>query len=100
ITRVSLSLVTDQYLAYLNALEATKVEDLTDFVEVAARLLLIKSQALLPQPPAVNAQDAEDAGDELLRQLLAYKQFKQAADRLMERHKHGQRSYVRIAPKP
>jgi segregation and condensation protein A len=100
ITRVSLSLVTDQYLVYLNALDALNVDDLTDFVEVAARLLLIKSQALLPRPPTPNAQDAEDAGDELLRQLLAYKQFKQAAGRLMERHKQGQRSYVRVAPKP
>jgi segregation and condensation protein A len=100
ITRVSLALVTDQYLAYLAALEEMQVEDLTDFVVVAARLLLIKSQALLPRPPTPVPHAHEDAGDELLRQLLAYKRYKQAAEELWERHFQGKRSYVRVAPRP
>lgn len=100
IARVSLALVTDQYLAYLGALEEMQVEDLTDFVVVAARLLLIKSQALLPRPPAPVPQAQEDAGDELLRQLLAYKRYKEAAEELWERHFQGKRSYVRVAPRP
>jgi segregation and condensation protein A len=99
ITRISLALVTDQYLEYLSALAELQVDDLTDFVVVAARLLLIKSQVLLPRPPISVSQD-EDAAGELLRQLLAYKQFKEAAKRLEERHIQGQRSYVRLAPQP
>jgi segregation and condensation protein A len=100
ITRVSLARVTDQYLAYLAALEELQVDDLADFIAVAARLLLIKSQALLPRPPTPMPEEAEDAGEELIRQLLAYKQFKQAAQRLKERHSQGQRSHVRLAPPP
>lgn len=100
ITRVSLAHITDQYLAYLAALEEMQADDLADFVVVAARLILIKSQALLPRPPSPTPEEAEDAGDELVRQLLAYKQFKQAARHLNERHSQGKRSYVRLAPPP
>jgi segregation and condensation protein A len=100
VTLVSLTLVTGQYLAYLAALEELQVDDLADFIAVAARLLLIKSQALLPRPPTPAAEDAEDAGEELLRQLLLYKQFKEAAQHLQERHTQGWRSYVRLAPAP
>jgi segregation and condensation protein A len=98
ITLVSLARVTGQYMEYLAALEELKVDDLADFIVVAARLLLIKSQALLPRPPAPALEAEEDSGDALLRQLLLYKQFKQAAQRLQERQ--DQRSYVRLAPPP
>jgi len=100
ITRVSLARVTDQYLEYLTALEELQVDDLADFVVVAARLILIKSQMLLPRPPTPTPEGEEDAGEELVRQLLAYKQFKKAAQDLAERHRQGQRSYVRLAPAP
>ncbi len=98
VTRVSLARVTGQYMEYLAALEELQVDDLADFIVVAARLLLIKSRALLPRPPAPALETEEDSGDALLRQLLLYKQFKQAAQRLQERQ--GQRSYVRLAPPP
>jgi len=98
ITRVSLARVTGQYLEYLAAMEELRVDDLADFVVVAARLVLIKSQALLPRPPAPPPEAEEDAGDALIRQLLIYKQFKQSAQHLQERH--GQRSYVRLASPP
>ncbi len=100
ITRVSLARVTDQYLEYLAALEELQVGDLTDFVVVAAQLLLVKSQALLPRPPTPAHPEEEDAADALLRQLQIYKQFKQAAKHLEERQVLGARSYVRLAPHP
>jgi segregation and condensation protein A len=95
ITKVAL----DQYLAYLAELERRQVKDLADFLVVAAKLLLIKSLALLPRPPAL-APEVEDVGDELVRQLQAYKRFKQIAALLHEREKQGLHSYVRIAPLP
>jgi segregation and condensation protein A len=100
VTRVSLALVTDQYLDYLAALDETDVEDLTDFVAVAAQLLLIKSKMLLPRPPALVAQDDEDVAQDLIQQLLIFKRFKEAAKHLENRRAQGQRSYVRIAPPP
>ncbi len=100
ITRISLARVTDQYMQYLATLEELEVDDLSDFILVAARLLLIKSQALLPRPPAPQMPSDEDTADELVRQLLIYKQFKKAAEFLQSRQEQGKRCYVRLAPAP
>jgi len=99
ITTVALAQVTDQYLTYLAELEQRQVKELADFLVVAAKLLLIKSQSLLPHPPAL-APEAEDVGNELVHQLQVYKQFKEIAALLHEREKQGLRGYVRIAPLP
>jgi segregation and condensation protein A len=99
ITTIALAQVTDQYMAYLAELERRQVKELTDFCVIAAKLLLIKSQALLPRPPAL-AAEAEDVGDELVHQLQIYKHFKEIAALLHEREKQGLHGYVRIAPLP
>ncbi len=98
ITQVSLAQVADQYLAYLKVLEQLNVEQLADFLVIAARLILIKSQALLPRPPA--PPEIEEVGDDLVRQLLVYKQFKEVARGLSLRQETGRRSFVRLAPPP
>ncbi len=75
ITKISLAQVTNQYLAYLEAIKETNPDDLTDFLVIAAKLILIKSKILLPRPPAsIVEEEEEDIGDELARQLLIYKQ--------------------------
>jgi len=99
ITKVSLAQVTDQFLAYIKILEDLNIGDLADFVVVAARLLLVKSEALLPRP-AERRPDEEDPGDELARQLLAYKRYKEIAGALHEREEAGLRAYLRLAPPP
>lgn len=101
ITKVALAQVTDQYLAYLAILKEIEVELLTDFLVVAAKLLFIKSQALLPKPPPSLADEGEeDVGDQLARQLRAYKQFKLVAQTLRLREEEGLRSFIRLAPPP
>jgi segregation and condensation protein A len=99
ITTVALAQVTDQYLAYLAELERRRAGELAEFLVVAAKLLLIKSRALLPRPPAL-APEEEDVGEDLVRQLQAYKHFKEIAKLLHEREKEGLHSYVRVAPLP
>jgi len=101
ITRVSLAQVTDQYLEYLSLLEEINAEILADFLVIAAKLLLIKSEMLLPRPPGVpGEEEEEDVGDELARQLIEYKKFKEAALELRQREEMGLRAYVRVAPLP
>jgi segregation and condensation protein A len=100
ITTVSLAVVTDQYLEYIARLERVSVEDLADFLVVAARLLLIKSRALLPSPPLSEAEEEEDLGADLVRRLKEYRKFKQAAQLLREREESGLRAYLRVAPPP
>lgn len=99
ITRVSLAQVTDQYLEYMRNIPDRHISDLASFLVIAARLLQIKSEALLPRPP-VREPGEEDPGDALARQLLAYKKYKEVAQLLGERDKAGLRTYIRLAPPP
>jgi len=102
ITQVSLAQVTNQYLEYLSQVSERDPNHLADFLVVAAKLLLIKSRVLLPQPPAtVASEEAEpDIGEDLIRQLIVYKQFKQAAGWLGEMENSGRESYIRLAGTP
>jgi segregation and condensation protein A len=98
ITKIALARVTDQYLAYLEVLREINPDELTDFLIVAAKLILIKSQMLLPRPPpSVIEDEEEDVGDELARQLLVYKQFKEIAGQLKGIEDRGRRNFVRVA---
>lgn len=99
ITTVALAQVTDQYLAYLEQAPEHGLADLSSFLVIAARLLLIKSEALLPRPPQREVGE-EDPGDALARQLLAYKKYKEVALLLADREAQGLRTYLRIAPPP
>jgi segregation and condensation protein A len=99
ITKVALAEVTDQYLAYLRRASEHELADLASFLVVAARLLQIKSEALLPRPPE-RAPGEEDPAEALARQLIAYKKYKQIAYHLAERSRRGLRTYLRLAPPP
>jgi segregation and condensation protein A len=102
ITKVSLTAVTDQYLEHIRLLDAERLDAaaLADFLVVAAKLLYIKSQMLLPRPPAPLGPAEEDLGEALARQLREYKRFKQVAQGLREREEAGLRAYPRLAPAP
>ncbi|GJM41459.1 MAG: segregation/condensation protein A [Ardenticatenaceae bacterium] len=101
ITAISLVKVTDQYLEQIEKLKQNRIEQLIDFLVVAARLVQIKSRALLPQTPVViEGEEEEDPAEMLLRQLREYKRFKQAAQWLHHREEQGLRTYLRVAPPP
>jgi segregation and condensation protein A len=74
ISDLSLSQVTEQYLAYLEGLEEKKAEELSDFLVVASRLLLLKARLLLPQ-----LMPDEEEGPDLAEQLRLYKMFVKAS---------------------
>ena len=100
ITAISLAHVTEQYLNQVEVLKENKIEQLIDFLVIGARLVLIKSRALLPRPaapPATNEEE-EDPAEALIRQLQQYKQFKEVAQWLHNREEQGLRSYLRVAP--
>jgi segregation and condensation protein A len=99
ITAVSLAMVTDQYLAYINSLEQINADEISAFLVIAAKLLQIKSEALLPRPPEHQAAD-EDLGRALVDQLRLYKRFKEIGVWLQIRQQANLRSYLRIAPPP
>ncbi len=101
ITTISLVKVTKQYLDQIEQLKENRIENLIDFLVVAARLVQIKSRALLPQTPVFPGdEEEEDPAEALIRQLKAYKRFKQAAVWFQEREEAGLRTYLRVAPPP
>ncbi len=99
ITRLALAAVTDQYLEHLRALQERAAEDVSAFLVIAARLLQIKSEALLPRPPVREAGE-EDPGEALARQLIAYKRYKEIAALLGGRERAGLRTHLRLAAPP
>lgn len=103
ITAVSVAQVTGQYLAYLETLRASEQtiqpDALADFLVMAARLIWIKSRALLPRPAEIEEEE-EDPAATLAQQLREYKRFKEAAQQLRARETEHHVMYVRVARPP
>ncbi|HTI15279.1 MAG TPA: ScpA family protein [Dictyobacter sp.] len=101
VTMVSLVTVTDQYIAYLRQWqqESPPLASLASFISVAARLLFIKSQSLLPQSPKLqephDGESAETMAEELQRHLLEYKFAKEVTVFLRQREETGLQTYGR-----
>jgi len=75
ITQVSLAQVADQYIEYLNQAKELNIEELADFLVIAAKLLYLKSKALLP---ALELGEEEEVYD-LEKQLKIYKEYLEAS---------------------
>lgn len=103
ITSVSLIQVTDQYIAALRSGERIDLRALAEFVAVGAKLLLLKSRALLPRTAdqmAADALEMEELAVDLTAQLEEYRVYKNAASYLKQLEESGHRSFVRVAPPP
>lgn len=72
--------ITDQYLEYLRAMQQLDISLAGEFLLMAATLIHIKSQMLLPRDPDVPEEDLEDPRAELVQQLLEHQRYKSAAN--------------------
>ncbi len=77
ITKISLAKVTDQYLSYLEKIRECAADEVADFLLVAAKLVFIKSRALLPV-----IEDDEEEESDLLEQLKIYKEYLDASKKV------------------
>ena len=96
---ISIERITRQYLEYLQAFKELNIDLAGEFVLMAANLLYIKSRSLLPldqQPPDEEA-DEDDPRWELIRQLIEYKKFKEAAELLNSRALEQENIFARAA---
>ncbi|PJE76734.1 hypothetical protein COV05_03145 [Candidatus Uhrbacteria bacterium CG10_big_fil_rev_8_21_14_0_10_48_16] len=91
ITEVSLASVTEGYLHYMDTHEVPLAE-LADFLVVATKLLLIKSQAILPVKVEMEQEDPST----LALQLRLYKEFVDASKLIEERFDHLNQSFERV----
>ena len=83
---ISIERITKQYMAYIEAFQVLNIELAGEFIVMAANLLYIKSRTLLPADQQMAEEDAEedDPRFELIRQLIEYKKFKEAASKLRD----------------
>jgi len=96
ITDIPIAAITDQYLSYLAVLEQIDVNAVGDFLAMASTLVEIKSQQVLPRSDEI--EDAiEDPRQELVRRLLEYKKYRDAASILEERGRQWQQRYPRLS---
>src|ERR1700677_519185 len=94
--------ITKQYLDYLQMFKILDLDVAGEFVVMAANLIYIKSRSLLPvhqQPPDEMAEE-EDPRWELVRQLIEYKKFKDAAAHLGQRELARENIFSRTPDKP
>ncbi len=97
IHEISLERITKQYLEYLQAFKELNIDVAGEFVVMAANLIYWKSRSLLPvdqQPPEEDV-DEDDPRWELIRQLIEYKKFKEAAEQLQVRELEQEKIFTR-----
>ena len=94
---ISIERITRQYLDYMEAFQVLNIELAGEFIVMAANLLYIKSRTLLPKDQQMAEEDAEDDDPrwELIRQLIEYKKFKEAASHLRIREAMQDQLYPR-----
>jgi segregation and condensation protein A len=94
ITDIPIATITDQFLVHLEVLEKIDVNKVGDFLEMASTLVEIKSRIVLPNSDEEQGE-LEDPRKDLVRQLLEYKKFRDAASLLEEQSRDWQKRFSR-----
>lgn len=104
---IPIAFVTEKYLEYLDAMAALDIDVAGEYLLMAATLCHIKSRELLPTPDALEEEDADSDGiaeveldprADLIRRLLEYQKYKEAADQLGKRPVVGRNVWSRGSP--
>jgi segregation and condensation protein A len=98
---IPIALITQQYLEYLDIMKSLDMEIAGEFLVMASTLTHIKSRMLLPPPENPEAEDdGIDPRAELIRRLLEYKSFKEAASSLEDKEETWSRVFTRQGDSP
>jgi len=92
---IPIARIAGQYLEYLELMKFLDLKVAGEFLVMASTLMQIKSKMLLPPEEQEIEEEEEDPRTELVRRLLEYKKFKQAAGRLEEMEKTQSQSFRR-----
>ena len=99
---ISIERITKQYLDYIETFKLLNIDLASEFIVMAANLMYIKSRTLLPrneQPPEDDT-DEDDPRWELIRQLIEYKKFKDAANTLAHKARQQEDVFAHVGEKP
>ncbi len=92
---IPIAQITREYLAYIELMQSLDLEVAGEFIEMVATLILIKTRMLLPQSNGDSVDEVEDPRMQLTLQLLEYKRFKEAAEKLQVREEKRRRYFPR-----
>lgn len=102
IVNIPIAFITEKYLEYLDVMQSLSVDLAADYLVMAATLAYLKSRELVPAPEALEAAEDENGGEEvldpreeLIRRLLEYQKYKNAAALLGERPIEGRNIFGR-----
>jgi segregation and condensation protein A len=103
IVNIPISFITQKYLEYLEVMQSMSVDVAADYLVMAAQLAYLKSRELVPTPEPLEASTEEpetalDPREELIRRLLEYQKYKDAAEKLGARPIEGRTVFVRGMP--
>lgn len=94
---LELSVIADQYLQYIHAMDSSKLEVMSEYLVMAADLIEMKSKMLIPKEKVtINDDYQEDPRETLIKRLIEYKRYKDVLDDI--RDKYEQRQTVIIKP--
>jgi segregation and condensation protein A len=100
IVNIPIAFITEKYLEYLDLMQSLTVDLAADYLVMAATLAYLKSRELVPAPEPLDTSDEDgeeilDPREELIRRLLEYQKYKDAAARLGERPIEGRNIFGR-----
>ena len=88
---LEVSVITDQYLAYIDQMDAQQLETMSEYLVMAAQLIEMKSKMLLPAQKVELEDDyQEDPREQLIKRLIEYKKYKDVLDEFKEKYEQRQ----------
>jgi len=100
IYNIPISEITEQYVEYINLMQILDFDVAGEFLVMASTLVQMKSEAMLPAGVASDSDEAIMTREELVRQLLEYKRFKEAAAALAQKEEYQRNIYARSFVEP
>jgi segregation and condensation protein A len=98
ITNIPIALITEQYLEYIKLMKILNLDVVGEYLLMASTLLHIKSKILLPISSEEEEEGGEDPRAELVRRLLEYQKYKEAAVELERKPMLGRNVFIRPTP--
>ncbi|MBR1708322.1 MAG: segregation/condensation protein A [Clostridia bacterium] len=93
---IFVSEITEQYLESMKSIDELDMDTASEFLQMAAILLEIKSRSLLPRPPEPEDPDMETPEQALIRRLEEYKLYKESAGRMKEFEKAAMNAFSKL----
>lgn len=100
IYNIPISEITEQYVEYINLMQILDFDVAGEFLVMASTLVQMKSEAMLPAGVTSDSDEAIMTREELVRQLLEYKRFKEAAAALAQKEEYQRNIYARSFVEP